>query len=271
MLVATIAAQTPDSRLAFEVVSIKLNKSAERNNGAATQPGGRWEATNISLYQILRNSYGMTDAQIIGGPDWIKNDRYDIVAKMPAEALNGQTGEPRSRAVVNDILRNLATDRFHVIVHSETREVTVVSMVVAHPDGPLGPRLVHATNADADCKNRNASSFNGSDPFKTLPPCGTIFGPSRMAARGITMDNFASLTAVSLGVNPIVHNDTGLTGPFNIDLEFTRTPLDTQGADAGSPPSVLTAFQEQLGLKLVTKRQPADVLVIDRADHPTED
>jgi uncharacterized protein (TIGR03435 family) len=271
-----LAAQTTSP--AFEVASIKLNKSGERASHGGTQPGGRFTATNVTLFQLIRNAYGLTDSQVAGGPSWINTDHFDIIAKMPEGSFDSQSGATRN-AAATPMLQSLIADRFHVAFHHETRQLTEVSMVLAREDGKLGPRLVPSSPADTDCSKPDTVDFGASDPFNTVGPCGQLFGRGsrpggrRMVARGITMDRLASTAALSLGVNPIVRNETRLSGSFNVDLEYAPQSVSAGPGDSApldDDPSVFTAFQEQLGLKLVMKKAPTDVLVIDHAERPTD-
>src|SRR5579862_7358170 len=139
-----LAAQTP-ATLAFEVASIKVNKSGDRASHAVQQPGGRFVDTNVTLLQLIQTSYRVATAQLIGGPDWIRNEHYDIVAKGPGGATPAQR---------DAMFQNLVGERFGVKFHHETRELPAANLIMARSDRKLGPHLLPATEADADCTLR---------------------------------------------------------------------------------------------------------------------
>src|SRR5688572_1629366 len=136
---AAIAAQTtpsPDTGApAFEVVSVKANKTGAPG-GSFVMPPGRFTATNIPLKVLITNAYQLSFFQVVGGPDWVSTDRFDISAKAPDGAPPEQT-----RAMVRTLLR----DRFKLAVHMETRDTPIYSLVTARTDGRLGPNLKRST------------------------------------------------------------------------------------------------------------------------------
>jgi uncharacterized protein (TIGR03435 family) len=268
-------AQTPAadaSRPVFEAASIRLNKTGADGASVRVQPGGRLNVTNNSLRNIVRNAYNVQNFQIVGGPDWINTDRWDIVAKAEGDAAGPQL-------IV--MLRNLLADRFKLVVHTEMRETPVYALVLARSDGRLGPQLRRST---VDCaallasfkekKETPPNSING------RPSCGTQTRAGTMMTTATTMADFVRNLAPMAG-RPIVDR-SGLTGAFDIDLTWApdQQPFDSaQGRGApgtppapdGDRPSLVTAVQEQLGLKLESQRLPFETLVIDSVERPTED
>ncbi len=260
------AAQVPD-KVSFEVASIKLNKSGPLRSGGPA-PAGRFTATYATLSQLVENAYGLRDAQVIGGPSWIRSDRFDVAATM--------TGNPTSEQQ-RIMLENLLADRFSLSVHHETRDLTELTLVAARRDKKLGPRLQPASAKDAECSVRGEPAAvlpNG----PLVPNCGMLLGLQGSVGvwvRGLSMDRFARILESSLPDRPIVINRTGLDGAFNLGLEWTdeRMPRP-DGTPSSSPadvPSIFTAIQEQLGLKLISTKGPVDVVVIDHVERPTED
>ena len=159
-------------------------------------------------------------------------------------------------------LQALLEDRFKMVTRWETRELPVYGLVVATA-GKLGPKLSAHTG---DCDR--APGLPPPAPRPSAANCGTRMNMTPAGATvtgaGITMDGFARNLSGAAG--RFVVNKTGLTGPF--DLEMTFTP-DQSAATSG--PSLFTAMEEQLGLKLESQRAPVEVLVIDRLERPTPD
>lgn len=244
----------------FEVATVRPNNSGESNSSIRIQPGGRLTATNQTLRNLIRNAFNVQPYQMVGGPDWIESDRYDIVAKVADTDLDAKGNVPGPQFMLR--LQSLLEDRFKMVTRWDTRELPVYALVVATP-GKLGPKLKpHAGNCDR--------AREGGPPPPGSPPmnCGTRTNMTPTAGKvsgsGITMQTFARNLAGGTGRNVV--DKTGLTGSYDLELEFTpdQSP-DTSG------PSLFTAMQEQLGLKLDAQRAPVEVLVIDRLEKPTPD
>jgi uncharacterized protein (TIGR03435 family) len=267
------AQSSPASDPAFEVVSVKPNKSGDQRVMIQMPPTGRFTATNIAVRMLLRQAYDVQDFQIVGGPNWLASDRFDIVAKTP----EGMTGPEQIRLM----LRAMLGDRFKLAAHVETREMPIYSIVVARPDGKLGPKL---SAAKVDCEARFAAARRGGPPPSFPEPgqpveCGFMMAPGNMNVGGMPMAELAR--ALSPQVGRIVVDKTGLQGRY--DFQMTYAPEGRgfgpgPGPGGAEPPpvdpnmpSLFTALQEQLGLKLDSERGPVDVVVIDRVEQPTED
>ena len=268
LVVSHLAAQTSGGqRVAFEVASVKANKSGGRRSSGGLQPGGRFTLTNTTAASIIQSAYHLLDVQVIGGPNWIKTDRFDVVATAPARFVRGQ---------IPLMVQDLLVSRFRLQFHHETRPLQGSRLVMARSDKRLGPRLQRASDADADCTSRPPLQPDASGVPKT-PPCGIMRGVGRFSARGLTMGRLATALA---GTDAPVFDETGLDGTFNADLEWTPDdlragPPDAQAVAAPSggplePPPFVTAMQDQLGLRIETIKEPVDVLVVDQLQHPTE-
>src|SRR5262245_19372408 len=196
----------PAPQPAFDVASIKPNRSGERGSGSTTRSGGGYVGTNLTLHQLVTEANRLRPFQVIGGPGWIKTDRFDINARAP----EGTTGRPEP------MLRSLLADRFKLRTHTETRQEQVYALVVARADGRLGPRLTPSTKecgAGASC----GMSLNGGSTSATLS--GVAQPLSRLA------------TALSgFGVETIVVDRTGLTGNYDMELHWTPEMLRSAGA-----------------------------------------
>jgi uncharacterized protein (TIGR03435 family) len=207
---------------------------------------------------------------LIGGPDWIGSERYDVTAK----ALDGT---PVTRDAINLLVQRLLYDRFNLQVHQETREFPAYNLTLARTDGRLGPRIKPST---VQCAAAPAAG-NAAPPPPPLVgevPCGTNVGFGRITAGRRTLAQLARTLADRLG--RIVIDKTGVAEEYDFVIEFTpdnapNIPPDAQPAGVTLPakdgPSLMTALEEQLGLKLESARQQIEVVVIDSVERPTPD
>jgi len=248
---------------AFDVASIKVNKSGGGLVLMRPQAGGRYTATNVRLYDLITAAYQLKPLQLSGLPDWGNSTHFDIEAKTE--------GNP-TRDEMNLMLQPLLADRFKLVVHHETRELSVFALVLSKP-GKNGPGLV-PHSADAKCVDPAGPP---APPRSDMPaPCGglimmNIFPTARITGNNVTMEMLAG--RLSPLVYRIVVDQTGLSGLFDVNLQFA--PLPPPGAPAGLVPSedaasIFTALQEQFGLKLESKTAPVDILVIDHVEQPSE-
>jgi len=258
-ITAGLAEQAPDPRAvppeSFEVASVKPNRSGSPQWDFDSPPG-RVVGVNVILRDLIRFAYyiygGDWDVRI-AGPDWIKAARFDIDARSK---------EPVTTPRAMSMLRQLLADRFRLQAHFEQREHQVFDLVLARPDGRLGPRLAPAR---VDC-----ATLAGPVPFDPDKPpvCGSRGGPGTLAIGGLTMEQIALVLAGSAGRQIV--NRTGLKGGFDLDLKWTPEPPagDRNPAVSSTGPSIFTALEEQLGLKLESTRGPIEVLVIESVEQP---
>jgi uncharacterized protein (TIGR03435 family) len=254
---------------AFEVASVKPNTSGDGRVLMMPQPGGRLSLVNVPLKLMIRNAYRLQDFQIVGGPDWMSTARYDVVAKAG-------TGNP-SQEELQLMLRSLLADRFKLTAHPDKREMPTYAMVLARNDRRLGTAL---KKSDADCAGPVTAPAAPSPPGQ-MPRCGFMLGFGNLKARGSTLAALAS--SLSTFAGRIVVDQTGLAGGFDVDLTWTPDNLPRPQGGGDQPvtlngtaidpngPSLFTALQEQLGLKLESTKGLVDVMVIDRAEKPAED
>ena len=272
----------------FEVASIKLNTSGTNAIMIGNQPGGRLTVTNATLRTLINFAYRLPPgAQVIGGPSWLNSDHYDIVAKAPAEFANAQGPAPfqqpnQAPNPMQLMMQALLAERFQIVVHMESREGPVYSLVFARNDQKLGPKI-HPSTTDCAALARGRQGQPGPPlmpAFGEPMLCGMRMGPGTMSAGNVTMTALAANLS-GIAQRPVVDR-TGLPGLFDVDLSWTpdQMPQARGEPPPGAPappaidpngPSLFTAIQEQLGLKLDSTRGPVDVLVIDKAEHPTED
>ena len=270
-LTAQIPAQAPPAAGApsFEVASIKTNTSGDGRVLMRPQPGGRLSLVNVPLRLMIGFAYRVQDFQIVAGPDWLGTTRFDVVAK--AEAGNPSQDELRL------MLRSLLADRFKLVVRPSTREMPTYSLVPARGDGKPGVQL---RKSDANCSGP-ASAPSAPPAPGQIPPCESMVGFGNLKARGTTLPALAA--GLSIFAGRIVVDRTGLAGAYDVDLNWTPDQIPRPAGGGDQPvqvngaaidpngPSLFTALQEQLGLKLESSKGPVDVLVVERAEKPTED
>ena len=269
-LTGHIRAQAPQTSAlpSFDVASIKQNKSGEFFGRFGYEPGGQLVVVNNAARNLIRSAYGLQNYQILGGPDWMNTDRYDVTARAAA----GNASEQQLRLM----LRRLLADRFKLVATLETREIPTYALVLARPGQPLGRDLRRAA---VDCLPIVAAAEKQGvapqlpPPQGNRPACGTRSTPGVMMGAGVSMADLARNLAGP--TDRMVVDKTGLTGPWDFDLKFV---LDGPAPNIpGLPPpptdapSLVTALQEQLGLKLEPQRAPVEVLVVTSIERPTED
>jgi uncharacterized protein (TIGR03435 family) len=264
------------------VASVKPNNSGDGRAFYQNQPG-RFTATNITLRMLIRQAYQLADFQISGGPGWIGADHFDVVAKVAKTDGDGQDSvpgaQPSSPTPLQLMIRALLAERFKLTVHSETKDLPIYALVMARSDGRLGAEL---HRSETDCAAQMAAARGRGVPPAPPPPpqpgapmpCGVRMGPGTMVAGGATLSQVVN--NLSMFVGRVVLDRTGLTGTFDVNLTWTPDQMPQRPPGAPDPPvdpngpSIFTAVQEQLGLKLDSQRGPVEVLVIDRAEHPVE-
>jgi uncharacterized protein (TIGR03435 family) len=259
----------------FEVASVRTNKSAAGPSMISKiQEGGRWTFTNVPLHVLVRTAYRVPDFLTVGAPDWIRSERYDIMAKASGDLRPGSPGAPPAHVLM---LRFLLEERFRLKVHTETQEASIYALVVNRSDGSLGDALIRSSD---DCEAIVAAEKRGERKPAApgeRPVCGVTAGPGRIAGGNTSLDQLAAM--LEGPTNRRVINRTSLTGTFSFVV--TWTPDQFRGVTAApiingqqidpDGPSLMTAIREQLGLKLEASKGPVDVLVIDSVSRPTPD
>ena len=230
-----LVAQTPT----FEVASVRINSSGDLSRSVRALPDGRLEATNAPLRNLVRYAYELrTLGEIEGGPNWMDSAAFDIRATGTPDGLQPQ------------MLQALLSERFKLVARREMRERTVYALTVARADRRLGRSITAA-----------ASSALPRQPS----------GPTRLEITNHPISRLVSSLGALLGQTVIDRTD--LAGNYDITLAFSSEQLPGvpgPGRPDPSLPSVFTAVQEQLGLKLEASRGSVPVLVVERAEMPTE-
>jgi uncharacterized protein (TIGR03435 family) len=243
LLVLAVALATPlpnraqsgaGPRLAFDVASIKphlLTPGPFRSSTQVDPQGIRY--SNVTLKSAIAQAYSVASYQIIGGPEWLASERYDILAKAVAPA-------PKPQLML--MLRTLLEERFGLRLHQETRELPIYALVVEKG----GPKI-------RPVEDTGSTELGGGDDHQ-------------LAARQVSMEVLARTFSRQFGRQVI--DLTGLHGVFDFNLDFA--PDDAAPSNDGLAPSIFTAVQEQLGLRLEARKGPVEVVVIDHAEKPSQ-
>ena len=246
--VTLASAQAPAT---FEVASVKANTSGA--NQVTINFQGGVTLINVPLRAIVQLAYNInTPSRIIGHPEWTNVERFDIQARPPeGMATTAQMGA---------MLRTLLVERFRLVAQMEKRESQAYALVKARTDGRLGPHLKAATAACVGPRGEpNPLAIQCAGP-------GSVPGATRFA--GVPMPQLAAL--ISLIVGRPVTDRTGLAGAYDLELRFSGDPAPGAPLPDASAPSIYTALEEQLGLKLDAERDVVEVLVIDRIERPAD-
>jgi uncharacterized protein (TIGR03435 family) len=238
----------------FEVATIKPSKPGTWRQDL-DESGNRLTAKNFTVRRLIREAHGLkSNAQILGGPEWIDKQAFDVVAKEDdAEAAKMEKmSDDQSDKEWGLMLRSLLSERFQLKVSRSERTLPIFALVVARS----GAKLKHTPEKSADSKE--------SDP-------GIDIQGGELTATAVTMEALAdALTGMRDMSNRVVVNRTGLAGNYDFQLDWARDRGD--GASQDSPyPGLFTALPEQLGLKLKPGRAPVDVVVIESVSKPTMD
>lgn len=253
----------PASR--FEVASIKQNLSGRGGTDGFEIAHGRLTVRNVSLKTLIEAAYQIEGPRITGGPAWMNADRFDVIASGPASA---------SRQQVWLMLRELLAQRFGVKLRRETKELPIYQLEVAKG----GPKMTK--EGDGECGEAEANLDLSSREFKA--PCGGVLrarGPQGEVMVGTRLPiSKVAQTLAAIADRPVVDH-TGLKGAFNVDLRFTPDNYRFEPGPGGErphvdnaepAPSLFTAVQEQLGLRLTAARGPVEVLIIESVARPTD-
>ncbi len=238
----------------FDVASVKLNRSAADSSSTGFGRGGTFTARNATVRGLIEEAYVLKDDRLFGGPDWVGTAGYDVNAKPEAPV-----DVERARAM----LQALLADRFHLKVHSETREVPVYALTI----GKGGAKLKEAV--DSNCVTPPSGPPTGPPP-RTGYCGGSVVSFGSMAGRKISAQKLAGTLSEIMG-RPVL-DMTGLPGVFDIDLQWTPDESQFGGkakvVESGAP-SIFAALLE-LGLRLEARKAPVAVMVIDHIERPSE-
>jgi len=269
-LVASAAvAQTPGPT--FEVASIKPSQAA-RLQGFAITPGGQFTAQGANVADLIGIAYGMRVPlrrfQITGGPGWIDSDRFDIQAKSTVVSPTPEQ--------VGLLIRSLLVERFKLAAREETRDAAIYELKLARSDGQLGPKMTRSS-LPFTCFQAGAPP----PPPEQMAQCVYNVGYGVLKARGVPVQTLALSIPNFYGIGRQVVDRTGLTGGYDMDMEWApmtqfiqpgnlAPPPDAADRPVNNGPSIFIALREQLGLTLEPSRGPVPMVVIERVEKPSE-
>jgi uncharacterized protein (TIGR03435 family) len=207
-------------------------KPAAENGHTETRryPGGRFTATSITLKALIQRAWDVKDFQIAAGPRWMHSELFDVVAKAPPTANASGPG-------LNQMIQSMLRERFLLEIHREIKDMPIYSLLVAKS----GPKLTPTTAAMQTWSRRNGS----------------------LVGTKVPMDMLAG-DLLESQLRRVVVDHTGIPGEFDIKLKWTPENAEEAGV------SLFTAIQEQLGLRLESTHGPVEMLVVDRAERPSE-
>jgi uncharacterized protein (TIGR03435 family) len=250
----------------YEVSSVKPDKSDNGGMRIQFTPDGV-SFSNVVLQMVLRESFGIEDSRILGAPDWVKTAKFDIEAKVDAADAPKLDNLPFDER--RKMLLPVLVDRFNLKFHHETRELPTYALVVAKG----GLKMKEAKPGDT-----YPNGIKGPDG-QSRPGMMMMNGRGSIAGQAISITNLVNMLSNQRLGRPI-YDKTGLTGNYDFELHWTPddAPPMGGGAQVGSPgsegatdpgPSLFTALQEQLGLRLDPQKGPVDVVVIDHIEQPS--
>ena len=259
-LLAVSPATQAQQKFEFEVASIKPNASG--GHGERVQMStGRFVANNVTVKFLIMQAFRVKDFQISGGPSWMASERFDIDAKTGGEEDSKDARPTQAQMMAKTeqlmaMMQSMLADRFKFKSHEDSKEAPAYALVV----GKNGPKL--------------KPSEPGTEVRQTMR-----VGHGQLSAKKLTMDRLADQLADNVG-RPVV-NKTGIPGEYDLELEWTPDP--GQGGPFGAPPageapppvdslgpSIFTAVQDKLGLKLEGTKAPVKMIVIDAIEKPSE-
>jgi uncharacterized protein (TIGR03435 family) len=226
----------------FEVASVRQNKSGARGGSMDFSKGGeKFTATNMPLGAFILIAYDITVRQL-SGPGEFLSEKYDVAAKAE---------HPVGRAEMLRMLQALLADRFRLVVRRETKEVPVYALIVAKG----GPRMRPTDTPEG--APRTPARAGGTEPKS-----------GHLVFRDESMADFAwALSRTAATGDRVVVDETGLEGSYDFELKYERD----SGPDARvEGPSIFSALQEQLGLKLEARKAPVEFLIVEHVERPSE-
>jgi len=232
---SALSAQAQDAHPAYEVASVKLNTSG---SGSSSSHGstGQIVFTNQTLKRLIEQAYSVKPFQVTG-PGWMETVRFDIAAKYPPDTKSDDYAR---------MLRTLLEDRFKLAVHRESKDMPGYALLVAKRGFQLKP-----------VEPGGSGSHSTGGRVRTL------------TAKKTSMAQLADFVARGLG--EMVVDQTGIDGVYDFELRWTNDDQISSDIDADAAPTLFTALQETLGLRLQRQKVPVEIVVVDHVERvPTE-
>jgi uncharacterized protein (TIGR03435 family) len=243
----SVPTMVADADPTFEVATIKPSLPDEQRS--VVVQGTRLVTADTSLVDLMMFAYSVHSLEIMNGPEWLKTEKFDVVVQP---SLPGRPSSAQMRSIVQKLL----ADRFKLAFHHAQRELPVYRIVTAKG----GPKLTPTTKEE---QGTNTAAIG--------------FGEGLMTVSNATLNEFASLMQRYVRLDRPIVDHTGIAGKYDFKLSWTPDFSQFDGTSPwpartgeSDPPTLYTAIQEQLGLKLEATREPADVLVIDHVEKPSE-
>jgi len=266
---ALLRGQAPDQKAPpLEVASVKANTSGSLMTSMQIHLPDGFTATNQTLLPVISLAYQVPLLQVSGAPDWLQSSRFDINIRSDHQI----TFDEKLR-----MIRGLLEERFSLQTHREVRNSRIYALVIASSDRTLGPNLKPTTPDCAAVLQARRIGGPGAMPLTRSdtaePACGAMAGGLRgITGKGVPMFAFANLLSGSM--RETVVDRTGITGFWDLSLSADFAHLNGPTAGGAAPsdvPSIFSALQEQLGLRLDPRVVPVETFVIDHVERPTPD
>lgn len=262
-LAATTALAQDATLPVYTATQLRLNTDAA-NRRTRTTPDG-FQMVGMTIRTIWQLAYPSQAGDPVGAPDWFSTDRYDLTVRFEGTP----TSEQRMLA-----MRQIFAEQLKLKVHRETRDLPTYDLVVSRPDRRLGPSL---RRIDIDCDALRTSmraAVQRGEPVTQPPPatngaplCGEKLGAGSVMSGGMPIANLASFFRNVAG--RLIVDKTGLDGFYEYALEWAPGGAPSPDAAPDPRPTLFTALQERLGLKLEPSVTPIEVVVIDHIERPT--
>ena len=250
---------------AFAAASIKINETGNDKQSSILFPPSGFTATNVSLQVLIRAAYGVEDDRISGAPSWLNSVYYDVDARVDSSGADEvrKPSEDQLKFERLRLLQALLADRFRLTVHREAKVLPIYALVIAENR----PKLQEAKPGDTYANGLQLDGLPAGPHFMDLRRGG------QFKAQAEPVAVLARVLSRVLGC--LVLDKTGLAGDYDFNLkwipdESLAPHYKGTNLSESSGPSIFAALQEQLGLKLVTQQGPVELLVIDRAEKPSE-
>jgi uncharacterized protein (TIGR03435 family) len=271
----------------FDVATIYLSKDTSMGGVVGFLTEDSYRARNMTMKSVIREAYGLWgggDEKVFGGPQWLDTDRYYITAKMDGPVVDKlkKLGPDQRKLIQNQMVQALLADRLKLVIHHEAKEFPVYAMTVAKD----GLKLHEAKPGDT-----YVNAFPYADKFAGgTEPAGKIFlvggggpGGNTMTIYGFGASMPALAKQLTVMAGQTVQDKTGLTGSYDFTIKYWQVmraaPVSSEGgpdgqsvpaaAEPAGGPGLMTAIQQQLGLKMESTKGPVEIVVIDHVERPS--